>query len=166
MRFVLALTLSLLAGCSATGSEHDLGALGEFDWAAPSVERRPPETPGQRRARASLIENFIRRFAMESGPIFGADTDTFPVTWTMVLPQSDGSLEVIYQEIDVAHAEVDTEYGRKLLYRVGMIAGTPHILLRARNISKRFEVLWESWPGNMRREGDPPSKYIRYFFYK
>ncbi len=48
------------------------------------------------------------------------------------------------------------------LYRVGLVAGEPRIVLRGQINSRRYEVLWESWQDGWRRAGSPVSQWIEF----
>lgn len=48
------------------------------------------------------------------------------------------------------------------LYRVGLVAGEPRIVLRGKLNSRIYEVVWESWPDLQRRAGSPAPTLLEF----
>ena len=128
----------------------------------------PTQTPnvGTTSARAAdeqadLVERAILRIG-ETRPVAGAATEPFAFSIQLAKPKDDGTFTAHFQEVAFVHTIVGNIVDGVALYRVGLVAGEPRIVLRGKMNSRRYEALWESWPENWRRAGSPASSWIEF----
>jgi len=111
--------------------------------------------------QADRVERAILRIG-ETRPVAGAATDPFTFTIQLAKQKDDGSFAANFQEVAFVHTVVGNLKDGVALYRVGLVAGEPRIVLRGKMNSRRYEVLWEAWPESWRRAGSPVSEWITF----
>lgn len=112
-------------------------------------------------AQADRVERAILRVG-ETRPVAGAATEPFKFTIQLAQPKDDGTFSANFQEVAMVHTVVGNLQDGVVLYRVGLVAGEPRIVLRGKLYSRRYEVVWETWPDNQRRAGSPVSTSIEF----
>ena len=111
--------------------------------------------------QADRVERAILRIG-ETRPVAGAATEPFTFTIQLAKPEDDGTFTANFQEIAFVHTVAGNLKDGVALYRVGLDAGEPRIVLRGKMNSRRYEVLWESWLDGWRRAGSPASSWIEF----
>lgn len=111
--------------------------------------------------QADRVERAILRIG-ETRPVAGAATEPFTFTIQLAKQKDDGTFAANFQEVAFVHTVVGNLKDGVALYRVGLVAGEPRIVLRGKMNSRRYEVLWEAWPENWRRAGSPVSEWITF----
>jgi len=114
-----------------------------------------------RDALATRIEHAIQATG-EQRAIAGAATDPFSFSIELHRPKADGTFEWMLQETSFVHCVAGNMYTGVALYRVGLVAGEPRIVVRGALRSKSYEVVWESWPDGLSRAGSPAPKSIEF----
>lgn len=109
--------------------------------------------------QADRVERAIQRVG-ETRPVFGAATEPFTFTIQLAKQKDDGTFDANFQAVAFVHTVVGNINDGVALYRVGLVAGEPRIVLRGKMNSRRYEVLWESWEDGWRRAGSPASTWI------
>jgi len=111
--------------------------------------------------QADRVERAILRIG-ETRPVAGAATEPFRFTIQLAKPKDDGTFAANFQEVAFVHTVAGNLKDGVALYRVGLVAGEPRIVLRGKMNSRRYEVLWESWQDGWRRAGSPASSWIEF----
>ena len=111
--------------------------------------------------QADRVERAILRIG-ETRPVAGAATEPFTFTIQLAKPKDDGSFAANFQAVAFVHTVAGNIEDGLALYRVGLVAGEPRIVLRGQINSRRYEVLWESWQDGWRRAGSPVSHWIEF----
>lgn len=94
--------------------------------------------------------------------VAGAATEPFNVIIQLAELKSDGKFKAIFQEVAMVHTVAGNITEGIVLYRVGLVAGVPRIVLRGKLNSRIYEVVWESWPDNQRRAGSPAPMLLEF----
>lgn len=128
---------------------------------ATSVSEAQPATTSSADEQADRVERAIERVG-ETRPVFGAATEPFTFTIQLAKQRDDGTFAANFQEVAFVHTVAGNLKDGVALYRVGLVAGEPRIVLRGKMNSRRYEVLWESWQDGWRRAGSPVSQWIEF----
>jgi len=129
--------------------------------AATSVSETQPAITSTADEQAARVERAIERVG-ETRPVFGAATEPFSFTIQLAKQKEDGTFAANFQEVAFVHTVAGNLKDCVALYRVGLVAGEPRIVLRGKMNSRRYAVLWEAWPENWRRAGSPVSEWITF----